>query len=366
MLLISQICYSQENSYTDYIKVYQKRISQIKGSQCSMYPSCSQYGMLAFQTKNPIRAFSLTADRLMRCGHEHKFYDITLQKQGFRLIDFLDSSPLHKDLLYTNNQYFYAFSDTVFQENQSLEFVKYLMNKQYFQQALLEISRLIYAKKNRKQIEIYVNYLICLRALEMQEKGIFEYETCFPLGAKKNSEILMQMGHLYLDLENYKKAEKYYQLALINTDDFESKNKLHLQNAYAQIKMQKFDVAFKTYTQIPNHSSYFAKAQSNIASLTRLQAMPRKSPKLAGVLSIIPGLGYFYSSHKQTAISAFFVNSLLMYATYSCIQKENYGMAALTGVFSFSFYIGNISGATRSAKRYNKAQQKKLLNKINK
>jgi len=43
---------------------------------------------------------------------------------------------------------------------------------------------------------------------------------------------------------------------------------------------------------------------------------------------------------------------------------ENYGMAILTGVFNLSFYIGNIYGATKSAKRYNENQKKTILNKL--
>jgi len=370
-LLLNQLSYSQQssntqqnNSFTDYIGVYQNYISQIKGSQCPMYPSCSEYGVLAFSIKNPLAAFTTTADRLMRCGHEHKFYYISLQDNGFRLIDFPDSSLFDKNIVYDDNKTFFAFSDTLYPKNQSLEFIKYLINKQYFQQALLEITRLLYTESGDHQVELYTNYLICLRALEMQEKGIFEFETAFPAEIKQSPDLLQQTANLWLDLENYTKATELYDLSLVKTTDFESKNSLLLQKAYTQIKQQKFDLAFESYSLIPQNSFLYTKAQSNIFTLNELHTIKQKKPAIAGLLSIIPGLGYLYSSHKQTAISALIVNSLLMYATYSNIEKENYGMAALTGVFSFSFYIGNISGAVKSAKRYNIAQTETYLNKI--
>lgn len=89
-----------------------------------------------------------------------------------------------------------------------------------------------------------------------------------------------------------------------------------------------------------------------------------KSPKLAGLLSLIPGLGYAYTGHKQTALTAFLVNSLIGYATYTNIKNTNYGMGVLTGVFNLSFYLGNIYGGIKSAKRYNEQQKNLLIKKI--
>ncbi len=369
ILLSYQISYSQynkekNNNYTDYIGVYQKFISPIKGSSCPMYPSCSNYGILSFRTKNPAVAFISIADRLMRCGHEHELYSLSLQNNKFRLIDFPDSSLFDKKLIYHLNKTAYAFSDTVYPKNKQLEFVKYLINKQYFQQALLEISRLIHSDYKLHQTELYTNYLICLRKLEMQEKGIFEYENSFPSEIKNNPDLLKETANLWLELENYTKANEYYNKALNNTDDFEDKNNLRLQNAFTQIKQQKYDLAFQTYVQISDKSFYHTKAQANISILNELRSIRKKSPAFAGILSIIPGGGYFYSDHKQTAMSALIINSLLIYATYSCVKKENYGMAALTGMFSLSFYIGNIFGAVKSAKRYNKVQTETKVNKI--
>jgi hypothetical protein len=60
----------------------------------------------------------------------------------------------------------------------------------------------------------------------------------------------------------------------------------------------------------------------------------------------------------------FFVNSLLAYATYTNFKTKNYGMGILTGVFNLSFYIGNIYGGVRSAKRYNENNMKTIINKL--
>jgi hypothetical protein len=59
------------------------------------------------------------------------------------------------------------------------------------------------------------------------------------------------------------------------------------------------------------------------------------------------------------------LNGLLAYATISNIKNDNTGMAILTGVFSLSFYISNIQGAFKSAKKYNSNQENLLKHKLN-
>ena len=49
---------------------FQRVISKADGNRCPMYPSCSHYAATAFQQHNPLTAWILTCDRLLRCGHD--------------------------------------------------------------------------------------------------------------------------------------------------------------------------------------------------------------------------------------------------------------------------------------------------------
>ena len=49
------------------IQVYRMVISPLLGSNCRFYPTCSQYGMEAFQRHGFFRAFWLTVKRIGRC-----------------------------------------------------------------------------------------------------------------------------------------------------------------------------------------------------------------------------------------------------------------------------------------------------------
>jgi hypothetical protein len=96
----------------------------------------------------------------------------------------------------------------------------------------------------------------------------------------------------------------------------------------------------------------------------QLKNFKYKKPALAKWLSIIPGVGYYYAGHKGAALTSFIVNGLLIYATYSSVVSENYGLAGLVGLVSLSFYIGNISGAGRSAIRFNEKTRSKYLGEL--
>jgi hypothetical protein len=49
------------------IRLYRLALSPIVGNQCRHWPTCSRYGIEAFQTHHPARAAWLTARRIARC-----------------------------------------------------------------------------------------------------------------------------------------------------------------------------------------------------------------------------------------------------------------------------------------------------------
>jgi putative component of membrane protein insertase Oxa1/YidC/SpoIIIJ protein YidD len=61
---------AEGSSWTVSIQWFQKTLSRADGSRCPMYPSCSHYSRQAFEHYNPLTAWMLTADRLLRCGRD--------------------------------------------------------------------------------------------------------------------------------------------------------------------------------------------------------------------------------------------------------------------------------------------------------
>ncbi|MFZ8932887.1 MAG: membrane protein insertion efficiency factor YidD [Bacteriovoracaceae bacterium] len=53
------------------IKFYRKLISPIFGPKCRFYPSCSQYGLEAFQRFSFIKALWYSSLRILKCNPLH-------------------------------------------------------------------------------------------------------------------------------------------------------------------------------------------------------------------------------------------------------------------------------------------------------
>ncbi|RPF55883.1 membrane protein insertion efficiency factor YidD [Aquisalibacillus elongatus] len=53
------------------IKGYQKFISPLKGPSCRFYPTCSAYGLEAFQRFGFFKGFYLIVKRILKCHPFH-------------------------------------------------------------------------------------------------------------------------------------------------------------------------------------------------------------------------------------------------------------------------------------------------------
>ncbi len=352
----------KESATIDYIGFYQKYISGIRGQECPMYPSCSNYGLKTFSETNFASAFVMTSDRLLRCGHDHNNYSLTLRNNGFKYIDYPAYDYPAKELYYSRNSYYFAYSNTEKVDSFFL-FIKNLINNQYYQEALLEIMRIEF-KANSFDVNLFINKIICLKAIGDYEKALFEYENKCPIEYKSNNELVFQIALIQYKLQNFDKALQLNSVALKKCNDKFCKPKIILLTGLLYANKYDWQNSMDSYQSLSKFDSYQQISNANFQILEKAIRIKNKSPSLAGTLSIIPGLGYAYTGHKQTAITAFLVNGLIAYATYTNFKNENYGMGILTGVFNLSFYFGNVYGAAKSAKRYNEQQKKSIINKL--
>jgi putative component of membrane protein insertase Oxa1/YidC/SpoIIIJ protein YidD len=352
----------KESAAKDYIGFYQTYISGIRGQECPMYPSCSNYGMKTFGETNFASAFVMTSDRLLRCGHEHNNYSLTLRNNGFKSLDYpaYDKPPL--ELYYSRNSYYYAFSDTV-KDDSTILFIKKLINNQYYQEALLEIMRSEFQLKTFS-IDLFINKVICLKAIGDYEKALFEYDNKCPAEFKSNTELAFQVALIQYKLQNYDNALQSNSVALESCETIFCKPKIISLNGLIYASKYDWQSSIQSYKSLSLFESYELIANKNLELTEKAIRFKNKSASLAGILSIIPGAGYAYTGNKQTAISALIVNGLLAYATYTNLKNKNYGMGILTSVFNLSFYIGNIYGATKSANRFNDQQKKSIIDKL--
>jgi len=67
ILFLSFISKAVSMSFVFLIKAYKVTLSPFLGSNCRFDPTCSEYGIQAFQKYNPTKAFFLLIKRVSRC-----------------------------------------------------------------------------------------------------------------------------------------------------------------------------------------------------------------------------------------------------------------------------------------------------------
>jgi tetratricopeptide (TPR) repeat protein len=90
-------------------------------------------------------------------------------------------------------------------------------------------------------------------------------------------------------------------------------------------------------------------------------ALPRKSPVLAGVLSVVPGAGHVYIGQPVVGLAALAWNGLFSYALYESIRSGQTGVAVLLGALELLWYSGTIFGAVSGAQKYNRDVRREAL-----
>lgn len=92
--------------------------------------------------------------------------------------------------------------------------------------------------------------------------------------------------------------------------------------------------------------------------LAQSDAIARKSPALAGTLSIVPGGGQLYCGRYADGLAALIVNGGLFWAAYESFDNDLNALGGMLSLVGIGFYTANIYGAISSAHKYNLKQQK--------
>lgn len=123
--------------------------------------------------------------------------------------------------------------------------------------------------------------------------------------------------------------------------------------ARRQARAHDFEGAVAQLRAMPEGSPLAPKTEEIAARIEGVE-LPRKSPGLAGALSIVPGLGHFYIEQWGPGVVAMLWNGAFIYAFVDSLVGRKYGQATLIGVIEMIWYSGTIFGAVAGAHRFNR------------
>lgn len=351
----------QESGISDLFYIYTTFISDTRGQSCPMYPSCSHYSMQSFSEYGALKGLLLTSDRLIRCGHEHRLYDLNWDKGEAKFEDFpnweFSENPIPQrfPLKFSKNVTFY-------EEKNDTTFFLSLINSKDYESAVVEYKRLVhFGEKNKQVLILELNHFVALNGLGEYEKVIFHYETRLAEHLKNEPEILLELADAWYRLNNFEKSISVLTQIKSTDEYYPHKNLL---SGVSQAYLNNYEAALTDFNAVDQDFIYYDFAKSNIAVINSIATLKKKKPYIAGILGLIPGGGYFYAGQNTTGLTSLVLTSLLGYASYTSFKTDNHGVGILAGIFTLTFYSGSITGGINSIKRQNLNREKNLKSKL--
>ncbi len=100
-----------------------------------------------------------------------------------------------------------------------------------------------------------------------------------------------------------------------------------------------------------------------LAVIREAEQASEKDPRLSGVLSVIPGLGYLYCERYHDAFMTFCLNAGLILAAVKAHEDSNDPLAGVLAIVETGFYAGNIYGAVSAAHKHNREVRVRIFDR---
>lgn len=89
-----------------------------------------------------------------------------------------------------------------------------------------------------------------------------------------------------------------------------------------------------------------------------------KSPRIGGLLGLIPGLGYAYSGEYANATRSLILNSIFIFGVVKTAEDDQWGACTAISFFEITWYSGSIYGGVDAAYRYNQDRMNRCADDI--
>ncbi len=148
------------------------------------------------------------------------------------------------------------------------------------------------------------------------------------------------------------------------TTDPQTRARAGYQIGWLHLDQGEFTKARSAFESIAASDRQRLRVDTLLNQLDQADRLPRKSPALAGALSLLPGAGQAYCQRYQDSLVAFAINAGLIFAAYEAFENDLPVLGSVIGVVELGFYTGNIYSAVSSAHKYNRLQQRNFIDRL--
>ena len=337
-----------------FLNFYQKYISPIDGKgNCRMYPTCSQYAKIAFDTQNPFSAYNSSMNRILVCGRDIEYKNTIFVDGEYRYLDLPEN--------YTPPKQKSVYKEVL---PQDFNIADSLLNAGFIDFSLFSRIQSFYECQNdsmRKHISI--------EFLKTGFKGLdlgsfYVYAIHFEDLFNEDQEY-MQKLHILLAAKLYFHGD--YDMAigkLLSSGSTFIDSNLTMKSILFFSTLKDHN-----YSEILSNSEYYDDVMNNysitVELIENLNRIKLKSPAFARYSSyLLPGAGYFYAEHKSTGLASFLVNSLIIFSAYELFSHENYITGSTVCLLGSGWYLGSAKGSAKAVQEYNIRKQFEAVDKI--
>jgi tetratricopeptide (TPR) repeat protein len=384
------------------LRFYSRWISPADGATCSMSPTCSGYARQALARHGPFIGFMMAAERVMRYHLELDYNPLIERADGryavydpvsFNDFWFTSSHPYRQRgygtyydevALAAPNFGAVSLAEPAISDQtpdpapsfpvsrltpeEVLAFADALMAEADYDRAITEYKRfLLFWPKDSRADRTRLKIGQCWQALAKWDQAaeLFRLVSDQPNAlTTERAEALYLLGDTFFRQAAYIKAIDRFQACLSRYPDQPQAAQAFRRIGQAYLRLARYQEARDTYATLSEKSWDFHQRLALINDIEKSQQLPKKSPTLAGLLSIVPGLGQLYCQRYQNAASAFLVNGLFIFGTYEALVHHLYGTGAILTIFSTGWYSGNIFAAVNSAEQYNVRTSQNFVHSI--
>ena len=144
-------------------------------------------------------------------------------------------------------------------------------------------------------------------------------------------------------------ARKRYRMLAKAQPDTETLNYANFRIGWTFLEQDKPRQARLNFSVLPEQQK-----DQLLGDLKTYQALPQKSPFLAGALSAtFPGAGQVYTGRFRQAALSFLLNGAFILGASEAFHDKNYAIGSILLFFELGWYGGNIYNAVNNAHKYN-------------
>jgi len=263
-----------------------------------------------------------------------------------------------------------ALAETlVVDADRQFQFAEQLFAEEKYFRAIGEYERFIYFFPDDERIP-QARYRIGLAYFNSEKyqeaitafRELVDTDSGEPLSLKNPiTRAYFRISEAYLKLNAPGQASATLRNLVLLTESSEVEDEALYRTGWIFLEAGAWDRSAAFFEQISEENRQEYRLQTLSEEMRRVGDIPRKNPRLAGILSIIPGAGYLYGERYRDALTAFLLNGGLMASAYFAFDNENPALGAVISFVELGFYTGQFYGAVSSVHKYNRDQTRRFI-----